>query len=188
MNCTRSYSTPAWVGNRPNSSKNTTDEGEIGMAQLSKPVRPRLQVADIGGWLFRGNAKSLALGPAGIAPVDSRCAVRSYRLDLIRRGQPVVLWLTGPTGARLAPGVWMVGYASGDITDDPDDDPAEPRRAQVHVMDMLALPTPLPRADIVNHRATASMEVLRQPFGPNPSYLTPTEQAGLEHLIGGWPG
>jgi hypothetical protein len=130
----------------------------------------------------------MALVTQKIISIESRCAVRSYRLDLIRPGHPVVLWMTGPTRATAPPGVWMVGYATGDVRDDPADDRAVPRRAQVLLTNMSPLPTPLPRAHIANHPATASMEVLRQPFGPNPSYLTPAAHMALQQIIGGWPG
>jgi hypothetical protein len=158
------------------------------MVQLTQPARGRLQITDIGAWLFRCNAKNLALDPQKILSIESRCAVRNYRLDLIRPGHPVVLWRTGPTRATPPPGVWVLGYATGDIRDDPGEDRAGPRRAQVLLTNLSTLATLLPRADISNHPGTASMEVLRRPFGPNPSYLTPAEQIALQQLIGGWPG
>ena len=158
------------------------------MVQPSKREQTRLQLTDIGAWLFRCNAKNAPLVSEKIAPVKSMCAVRSYRLGLIRPGHPVVLWITGPTRATPPPGVWMVGYATGDVRDDPTDDLAGPRRAQVLVTNMSPLPVLLPRSHIYSHPATESMEVLRQPFGPNPSYLTRAEQMALQQIIGGWPG
>ncbi len=157
------------------------------MIQRLPPGRQRLHVADIGGWLFRCNPHSVVLDP-GSALIDSRCAVRTYRLDLICPGHPVVLWLTGPTRATPAPGVYMAGYATGDVVDDTAADLAGPRRVRVVLSDMMLLSTPVPRADLAIHPATASMEVLRQPFGPNPSYLTPAEQLALRYMMGGWPG
>jgi hypothetical protein len=156
------------------------------MARPSQAARERLQPTDIGGWLFRCNRRNVEVVANRIAPVESRCAVRSYRLELIRPGHPVVLWMTGPKQATPPPGVLMVGYATGEVRNDPAD--GRTRQAQVLLADMSPLPTPLPRARIAEHPVTASMEVLRQPFGPNPSYLTPEQQMALRQLMGGWPG
>ncbi|MCW2525959.1 MAG: hypothetical protein JWM76_819 [Pseudonocardiales bacterium] len=157
------------------------------MVQGSRPGRGQLQLADIGGWLFRWNATTMASALGEVESVESRCAVRSYRLDLIRPGQPVVLWITGAARATPRPGVWMVGYTTGEVVDDPAEELGGSKRALVMLTDVTRLPTPLARADIATDPLTASMEILRQPFGANPSYLSPGEQMALQQLIGGWP-
>lgn len=157
------------------------------LLEPSRPTRRRLELADIGAWLFRCNAANLALDPAAFPAVDSRCAAPSYRLDLIRPGHPVVLWITGAHGATPAPGVWMAGFATGEVRGAENVDGA-PGQPQVVLTAMTVLPTPILRADLRADPATASMEVLRQPFGPNPSHLTPTELTALRRRMGGWPG
>ena len=154
------------------------------MDRSSRPARTRLTADDIGAWLFRCNPRNTRLEVAGRVPVESRCAVPSYRLDLIRPGDPVVLWLTGPARATPPPGIWMAGYATGEVCQDPN----EPARTRVHLVEMTRLPVPLPRDRLREHPDLAELEVIRQPFGPNPSYLTRAEQQAVQDLIGGWPG
>ena len=45
----------------------------------------------------------------GAAHELTRCVRRSYRLDLLRPGQPCLLWVSG----RTAPGVHALGEVTG---------------------------------------------------------------------------
>lgn len=100
-----------------------------------------------------------------------RCVHPTYRLDLVQPGDRCLLWLSG----RQAPGVHAVGVVT-EAPVDGDPDPA------VHVR-LHRLAEPLARADLLADPAVADAEVLRAPFGSNPSYLTPAQlRAVLDRL------
>jgi hypothetical protein len=147
----------------------------------------RLTRADVGAWLFRCNPRNIDMAELRRAGgVDSRCAVRTYRLDLIRAGDPVALWVTGPSKATITAGIWMLGYATGEIEGREISGATASELPRVLLRDMTPLPAPVPRSELASHPPTLGMEVLRQPFGPNPSYLTNREHRAVTALVGTW--
>jgi hypothetical protein len=103
----------------------------------------------------------------------SRCLRPSYRLGLMRPGQPVLLWLSG----RDRPGVHATGALSGEVGAD--------ERGPLAVVRFTLLAVPVPRADLLADPVARHAEVLRMPAGSNPSYLTPAQYAAvLAHLPG----
>jgi hypothetical protein len=134
----------------------------------------RLGAADVGCWLLK-TARPPEDAVPGWRPGQTReltrCLRRSYRLGLMRGGQPVLLWRSG----RDRPGV----HATGTLVDGPGADEDGP----VAVVRLTLLPAPVPRADLLADPATRDAEVLRMPAGSNPSYLTPAQYAAvLAHL------
>ncbi|WP_214407003.1 hypothetical protein [Pseudonocardia lacus] len=138
-------------------------------------ARPRLTGADVGAWLFTCN-------PREFGELDGRveafCAHPSYRVGLVRPGQPAVLWVSGPDGASPVPGIWMVGRTTGEVTDAP--------RPRVGLA-LDVLPEPVARAALRADPRTARMEVLRAPQMGNPSVITPGELAVIAAMVGDWP-
>ena len=133
-------------------------------------------MADVGAWLFTCNP-----GEFGeLDAVDGFCARPSYRVGLVRAGQPAVLWVSGAEGADPTPGVWMVGRTTGAVRD-----PDGPRPRVGLALRRLA--EPVARAELRADPRTARMEVLRAPQMGNPSVLTPAELAALAERIGDWP-
>ncbi|MEX5719680.1 hypothetical protein [Geodermatophilus maliterrae] len=138
----------------------------------------RLLPADVACWVVKTARPPSAVVPgwrAGEEHAFSRCLRRSYRLELMAPGQPVLLWLSG----RDRPGVHATGVVAGDVTEDDG-------RPSVHVRVTL-LSAPVPRADLLADPLARDAEVLRMPAGSNPSYLTPAQYAAvLAHLPERW--
>ena len=143
----------------------------------------RLGPGDVACWVLK-SARPPELIDAGW-PVEgtrelTRCVRRSYRLDLLSPGQPVLLWVSG----RAAPGV----HALGEVTGAPEEQGDGP----VVAVRLTRLPAPVPRADLLADPAARDAEVLRMPAGSNPSWLSPAQYAAvLAHLpgsaLGPWP-
>ncbi|MFY1594347.1 hypothetical protein [Micromonospora sp. WMMD737] len=140
----------------------------------------RVHLDDLGAWLIKGNADRVDL--AGRFARDPRvtgwCVRPGYRARLMRPGQPVVLWASGSRG-RLAYGVWGVGLVAAAAV------PGEPGAAWTVPLDLTVLDEAhrVPRESFRGDARLAGAEVLRQPQGANPSFLTVAEFAALhEHL------
>ncbi|MFW3169169.1 hypothetical protein [Geodermatophilus sp. CPCC 206100] len=97
----------------------------------------------------------------------TRCVRRSYRLQLMRAGQPCLLWVSG----RSDPGV----HALGELTAEPEERADGP----VVGVRLTRLPSPVLRADLLGDPAAATAEVLRMPAGSNPSWLSRAEFAAV---------
>jgi len=126
-------------------------------AWLVKTSRPPEQLVD--GW------------PAGGTRRLQRCLRASYRLDLMRAGQPCLLWLSG----REQPGVHAVGTIAGSPT-------TGAGGPEVSVT-LRRLRRPVPRDLLLRSPAFAGAEVLRMPAGSNPSYLTAAQLAAVRDLL-----
>ena len=146
----------------------------------------RLTLGDVACWVLKSTQPPAAIDAGwrpGAARSLSRCVRRSYRLDLLRPGQPCLLWVSG----RTAPGVHALGEVTGGA-EERDGGPVVPVR-------LTRLPTPVARADLVADPAAHDAEVLRMPAGSNPSWLSPDQYAAvLAHLppgtdvaLGPWP-
>ncbi|MEU4565621.1 hypothetical protein [Micromonospora sp. NPDC023956] len=133
---------------------------------------------DLGAWLLKGNADSTDLsGRFAHEPrVRGWCVRPGYRARLMAAGQPVVLWASGSRG-RLPYGVWGVGRLTGPAVSDGD--------GWTVPLDLTVLaPDDRVRREILRaDTRLAAAEVLRQPQGANPSYLTVAQFAALrDHL------
>ena len=145
----------------------------------------RLQLPDVAGWLLKSTRAPAEIDPDW-APGEerelTRCVRRSYRLELVSPGQPVLLWVSG----RVRPGVHALGTVSGPVrADDADEDgPVLPVR-------LTSLPDPVDRGELLADPDFRSAEVLRMPAGSNPSWLSAAQlgavlaRAGLPRL-GRW--
>ncbi len=129
--------------------------------------------ADVACWLLKASGRPAELpdGPAAGPVVLSRCLRRSYRLGLVRPGQPCVLWVSG----RVDPGVAAVGHIASDVRTE--------GGGPVVDVELTALADVVPRADLVHDPAVRDAEVLRMPAGSNPSYLRPREWAALSRRL-----
>jgi hypothetical protein len=134
-----------------------------------------LDPGNVGCWLLKTSAAPGAVLP-GWAPGQTReltrCLRPSYRLDLLRPGQPVLLWLSG----RDRPGVHATGVLAGEVGTD--------GRGPVVVVRFTLLAAPVPRADLLADPVLRGAEVLRVPAGSNPSYLTPAQYAAVLARLG----
>ena len=139
----------------------------------------RLTAPDVACWVVKSNRLPAALVPDW-SPGDtaglSRCVRPSYRLTLMRPGQPCLLWVSG----RDRPGVHALGELTGDVAED-GGSPAVP-------VAFTLLEEPVPRAALLADPATRDAEVLRMPAGSNPSWLSAAQYAAVLELAGGDAG
>ncbi|MGY1682046.1 hypothetical protein [Geodermatophilus sp. SYSU D01176] len=146
----------------------------------------RLRPGDVACWVLKSTRPPERIEPGwrvGTAIELTRCVRRSYRLDLLHPGQPVLLWVSG----RTAPGV----HALGEVTGEAEEHDGGP----VVAVRLARLPAPVPRAALLADPTTRDAEVLRMAAGSNPSWLSPEQYAAvLAHLpphpqgaLGPWP-
>jgi hypothetical protein len=140
------------------------------------PDSRRISPDDLGGWLLKGNADHTDL--AGRFAQDPRltrwCVRPSYRLGLMRAGQPVLFWASGSRRRDLAYGIWGFGELTGPARRDDDAGWWVPLRLSV-ADESARVPRPTLRAD----PDLADLEVLRQPQAPNPSFVTVRQLAAI---------
>ncbi len=129
----------------------------------------RLTGSGVGCWLLKTS------GPVVLA--GARCLRPSYRLGLMRPGDPVVLWVSG----RAAPGV----HAYGALAGAPYADRGGPGAQWRVEVTLGPLSAPVPRAAFLADPRLAGAEVIRMPAGSNPSYLSPAQWQVLEGLLHG---
>jgi hypothetical protein len=137
---------------------------------------------DLGGWLIKGNADRADLVSrfAGEPRVDRWCVQPSYRLGLMRAGQPVLFWASGSRRRDVPYGIWGLGRLAGPPGRDPDGGWFVP-------LDLVIVPEAerVPRPELRADRELASLEVFRQPQAANPSFVTVREFAAIaRHLDG----
>ncbi len=136
----------------------------------------RLQAGDVAGWLLKSTRPPAEIDP-GWAPGEqrelTRCVRRSYRLDLLVPGAPVVLWVSG----RVLPGIHAVGTVTGPVRPGGGDDagPGDDRPALPVRLTRLA--APVERGELLHDRGFRDAEVLRMPAGSNPSWLSGAQLA-----------
>lgn len=142
----------------------------------------RLQAGDVAGWLIKSSRAPAEIAPDW-APGEqrelTRCVRRSYRLELVAPGQPVVLWVSG----RAAPGVHAVGTVTGPPREPLDAGPGDDDRPALPVR-LTRLDEPVDRADLLHDPRFRDAEVLRMPAGSNPSWLTAAQLATVLERAG----
>lgn len=137
---------------------------------------PRLTAADVACWVVKSTRLPAVLVP-GWAPAATaaltRCVRPSYRLGLMRPGQPCLLWVSG----RDRPGVHALGRLTGEVVET-DGGPVVP-------VAFTLLAEPVPRSALLADPATRDAEVLRMPAGSNPSWLSAGQYAAVLALADG---
>src|SRR5689334_5144500 len=139
----------------------------------------RIRADDLGAWLVKGNADraDLMCRFAREPRVTRWCVQPSYRLDLMRTGQPVLFWASGSRRRDIPYGIWGLGKLVGPARRDDQAGWWVPLRLSID--DMAAR---LPRETLRADPALADLEVLRQPQGSNPSYVTVRQLAAIRAL------
>ncbi|MCI2240029.1 hypothetical protein MO973_36250 [Paenibacillus sp. TRM 82003] len=136
---------------------------------------PRLTADDVACWVLKTGADvaELAGAPEGEAVPLARCVHPTYRLGLVRPGQPVLLWRSGRQAGVRAVGQVLAAPAGGAVR-----------------VALRRLAEPVPRADLLADARFRAAEVVRVPMGANPSYLTAVQLAAVAERLApaaGWP-
>lgn len=132
---------------------------------------------DLGAWLVKADPRVspvAQMAGAGFADVRCWCVRPTYRTRLVAVGDPVLLWVSG--GDETVPaGVHAVGEVTGEVRDRAGGPPEMPLR-------LRPLARPAPRADLLTDAELAGLEVLRSPWGSNPSFVTARQLRRLDEL------
>lgn len=127
----------------------------------------------LGAWLFKSTPAALPVAEVlrtGFGTVTGRCVRPGYRTDLVRAGQPVLLWVSGRDPEHPA-GIYARGRTTGAGAYD-GSEPFVPVR-------LCAVEPTVPRVELLAHPVLAWAEVIRMPAGSNPSYLEVAQYAAL---------
>ncbi|WP_232049932.1 EVE domain-containing protein [Actinoplanes sp. OR16] len=139
-----------------------------------------MRLSDLGAWLLKGNADLGGLRERFEREprVERWCVQRSYRLDLMSAGQPVLFWGSGSRRRGLPYGIWGLGKLIGPALE------SSPGRWEVP-LDLTIAPEEewLSREELRAHDELADLEVLRQPQAANPSYVTVRQFAVITALL-----
>jgi hypothetical protein len=137
-------------------------------------------MTDIACWVLKANPETYDLRAnweQGL-DVDGWTLHRTYRIELMARGQLCLLWLSG----RNEPGIYALGKLTGRAFDDGQGDgphwrdlPKARRLAPWVPLEVVPLPTPLLRADLMQDAEFQKAEFVRMAAGSNPSYLDPNQ-------------
>ena len=138
----------------------------------------RVRLDDLGAWLLKGNADHTDLADrfARDPQVSRWCVQPTYRLHLMRAGQPALFWASGSRRRDVPYGIWGFGELTGPARHDADHGGWwVPLRLVI-----AARPERLPREALRADPELADLEVLRQPQGANPSFVTIRQWAAIE--------
>ncbi|WP_448612974.1 hypothetical protein [Modestobacter sp. URMC 112] len=137
----------------------------------------RLAAPDVACWVVKSSRPPAVLAP-GWSPGGTvrltRCLRPSYRLGLMRPGQPCLLWVSG----RDSPGVHALGLLAGEV--------AEAGGGPEVPVAFTLLAEPVPRGELLADPAARDAEVLRMPAGSNPSWLSAGQYAAVLAHSRGW--
>ena len=130
----------------------------------------RLTAEDVACWVLKSSRPPGAVLPGwlpGATAELDRCVRPSYRLQLMRPGQPCLLWVSG----RDRPGVHALGVLAGA--------PAVSADGPAVAVRWTRLAEPVDRAELLADPTAADAEVLRMPAGSNPSWLSAAQYAAV---------
>ena len=148
----------------------------------------RVTVEALGAWVVKCNPAVTDFNSmlrSGTA-IQTWCVADNYRTDLMDIGQHVALWVSGPGGARFPRGIWGMGRVRAPALPKPvaiGTGPARSRGALVAQLDIRLWTTPITASEIAALPGLSGIEVIRQPFMSNPSWLSKDEMAALEALL-----
>ena len=151
-----------------------------------------IEHGDVGCWVVKCNPvtgtdyfAAIAADDQGQGPVpdlyaDSWClSPRSGRSRMVRTGDLIALWVTGPKN----PGIYEVGWVV-ENREDLSNSIGAPEPRKVHYMGLrLGADNHVPRGLIQATPGLDRCEQLRAPMMSNPSYLTVDEARVLARLV-----
>jgi hypothetical protein len=161
------------------------------MARSARAARS-IDRGRLGAWLLKCNPALwdiAGLLASGERRLTSWAVHPSYRTALVRAGDPVLFWVSGPGREGLARGIWGLGRAVAEA--EPWVETGQGRwvaasaahavRERVEI-DVGLLETPVTDAEL-RAAGVDGLEVQRQPFMGNPSFVTREQLAAIEPLL-----
>ena len=150
----------------------------------------------LGAWLLKANPAVWDVRrfrADGETRLTSWSVQRGNRSALMRPGDKVVFWLSGPGRGDLVRGVWGLGHvvAEAEAWADAergwwlDDAARQALRGRVEV-DVPLLEHPLPATEL-RAAGITDLEVQRVPQMSNPSWISRPQLAALADLLPEWP-
>lgn len=156
-----------------------------------------VQRSELGGWLLKCNPAAWDLRgflDAGAERVTSWSVRPGYRSALMAAGDPVLFWVSGDGRQGFARGIWGLGHVLAEAEAWSEADRGFWRAADGHhgirarvEVDIALLAEPVTDAEL-RAAGVADLEVQRQPFAANPSWVTTRERTALDPLLPPWPG
>ncbi|WP_052060621.1 protein NO VEIN domain-containing protein [Rhodococcoides fascians] len=169
----------------------------IGLSEIPAMQSDSVTLSNLGAWVFKCNPKTWDLKSFmadGHTLIDSWSVANNYRSELIQHGQRVIFWVSGAEDGAMPRGIWGYGWTTGtpDFVAHPsegywvDDD----KRIDAHSFaptDLHLLDAPLTSAELKQIKVLDNLEVLRQPFASNPSWVNQSQLAAIQDLLPPWP-
>jgi predicted RNA-binding protein with PUA-like domain len=160
------------------------------MAAQDRPAR--VDRARLGAWLLKCNPAAWDLRgfrAAGGDRVTSWSVQPNYRSALMRAGDPVLFWVSGDGRQGFARGIWGLGRVVAEAEPWSEasrgfwhaSDGHHGIRARVEV-DIALLDQPVTDAEL-KAAGVRDLEVQRQPFAANPSWLTGEQLRACQELL-----
>ncbi|MEW1952112.1 EVE domain-containing protein [Terrabacter sp. NPDC080008] len=160
------------------------------MAQQRAVERSRL-----GAWLLKCNPELWDLRgllDSGQDRLTSWAVQPGYRSRLVAPGDPVLFWVSGGGRQGLQRGIWGLGHTTAEVEPWAETEQGRWRsasashgvRARVEI-DVRLLDQPV-SDDELRAAGIDGLEVQRQPFMANPSFVTSDQLAALRPLLPPW--
>ncbi len=156
----------------------------------------RVDRARLGGWLLKCNPAAWDLEgfrATGEERLTSWSVQPNYRSALMRAGDRVLFWVSGNGRQGFARGVWGLGHVLAEAEPWSEEgrgfwhaaDGHHGIRARVEV-DITLLDEPVRDVDL-RSAGIIDLEVQRQPFAANPSWLSTEQLTACADLLPPWP-
>ncbi len=150
----------------------------------------------LGAWLLKANPAVWDLRgflDSGERRLTSWAVQPGYRSALMRPGDRVLFWVSGDGRSGFARGVWGLGTVTAPAEAWQDAEPGfwtdhgsrQALRARVEV-DVVLMEEPVLAAEL-RAAGITDLEVQRQPFGANPSFVSTAQLERMADLLPPWP-
>jgi hypothetical protein len=150
----------------------------------------------LGAWLLKANPAVWDLRgflDTGERRLTSWAVQPGYRSALMHPGDRVLFWVSGDGRSGFDRGIWGLGTVTAPAESWQeseqgfwtDEGSRQGLRARVEV-DIALLEDPVPAAEL-RAAGIEDLEVQRQPFGANPSFVSTAQLERLADLLPPWP-
>lgn len=161
----------------------------------------KITTSNFGAWLIKCDPNTWDLETAmqdGLPGIAGWSVADNYRSESIEVGDPIVFWVSGTSRKERLAGVWGIGEVTSERywVDEEEDSsggywldvekgarPGYSIDTDIRLISEENYRRKVSRDSLKSLKAFDSMEVLIQPQGSNPSFLTKVEFKALEKLL-----